>query len=83
MVHHLAEWLTPGGLFLLSVTTGTTLYTVEDTVYACLDLNRSQICESLADAGIDPNTVAQAEMAVDRQEYQGVLLSAGWKRKST
>lgn len=81
MVRRLAEWLAPGGLFLLSVTTGTTQYTVEGNVFACLDLSRAQVCESLVEAGIDPSTAAQAEMAVDREEYHGVLLSAGWKRK--
>jgi hypothetical protein len=65
---------------LLSITTGTTLYTIEGTDYPCLDLTPGQAREALSEAGIDPQRIAQAVMPVDRLEYTGVVLSAGWKR---
>ena len=80
MVRHLAEMLTPGGLYLLSVTTGTTDYTLDGVVFSCLDLKVDQVRESLVEAGIDPQRIAHATMPVEREEYTGVLLSAGWKK---
>jgi SAM-dependent methyltransferase len=80
MVRTLAELLTPKGLFLLSVTYGTTLYTVDGSVFPCLDLNAEHVREALAAAGIDPQRIWQASMPVEGEEYSGVLLSAGWKR---
>jgi len=80
MVRRLADMLTPNGLFLLSVTTGTTDYTLDGAVFPCLDLNVDQMRESLIEAGIDPQRIAHASMPVERQEYTGVLLSAGWKK---
>ncbi len=81
MVHRLAEMLTPGGLFLLSVTTGTTNYTVDGVVFNCLDLQVDQVRESLIEACIDPQRIMHAAMPVEQEEYSGVLLSAGWKRE--
>ena len=80
MVRTLAEMLTPNGLFLLSVSTGTLLYTVDGAVFPCLDLNAEQVRESLVEAGIDPQRVNQASMPVEGEEYDSVLLSAGWKK---
>jgi len=79
MVRHLSGWLTSGGLFLLSITTGTLKYTVEGMVYDCLDLTRDQVGESLVEAGMDPQRIAFAEMPIQGDEYTGVVLSAGWK----
>ena len=80
MVRTLAELLAPNGLFLLSVTTGTTLYTVDGAVFPCLDLTAEEIRESLVEAGIDPQRIYQPSMPVEGEEYSGVLLSAGWKK---
>ena len=79
MVRRLAEMLTSGGLFLLSVTTGTSNYTVDGVVFPCLDLTWEHVSESLIEAGIDPQRRYHAAMPVEREEYSGVLLSAGWK----
>ena len=80
MVCRLAAWLEPGGLFLLSVTTGATSYAVEGTPYPCLDLDAAEVRAALVAAGIDPTRIAQAQMPVAGEEYTGVLLSAGWKQ---
>ncbi|HLF26086.1 MAG TPA: guanitoxin biosynthesis pre-guanitoxin forming N-methyltransferase GntF [Anaerolineae bacterium] len=80
MVTHLADMLTSGGLFLLSITTGTTLYTVDGATFPCLDLTTEQLREALSEAGMDPQRVFQAAMPIEREEYNGVILSAGWKR---
>ena len=80
MVRTLTEMLAPRGLFLLSVTTGTTWYTVDGSVFPCLDLSAEQVRKSLIEAGLDPQRIYQASMPVEGDEYSGVLLSAGWKK---
>ena len=80
MVRTLTEMLAPRGLFLLSVTTGTTWYTVDGSVFPCLDLSAEQVRETLIEAGLDPQRIYQASMPVESEEYSGVLLSAGWKK---
>ncbi|HJW84338.1 MAG TPA: guanitoxin biosynthesis pre-guanitoxin forming N-methyltransferase GntF, partial [Anaerolineae bacterium] len=80
MVRTLAEMLAPRGMFLLSVTTGTTWYTVDGSVFPCLDLSAEQVRESLIEARLDPQRIYQASMPVESEEYSGVLLSAGWKK---
>jgi len=80
MVRHLAGWLAPGGLFLLSTTTGTTRYTVDGTVFACLDLSREEVSRSLIEADMDPARLTHASMPVAGEEYTALHLFAGWKR---
>jgi len=77
MTARLARWLAPGGLFLLSVTTGTTRYTVEGVPFPCLSLDSDQVQAALTAAGLD--RVEQAELPVAGEEYDGVLLSAAWR----
>jgi len=79
MLRSLAGWLTPGGLFLLSITTGTTWYTVDGATFPCLDLTVDQVHASLVEAGMQPGRLAHASMPIEGDEYTGVVLSAGWK----
>jgi len=79
MVRHLSSMLSPGGLFLLSITTGTTRYTVDGTVFACLDLKLGEVRAALVEAGLDSERIAHVNVAVEGDEYTHMLLSAGWK----
>ncbi len=80
MVLRLAEMLTPRGLFLLSITTGTTTYTVDGVVFPCLDLTPEQVCESLVEAGLDPDRIEHITIPVASEEYTAMHHFAGWKR---
>lgn len=80
MVRRLAGWLAPGGLFLLSITTGTLIYTVEETQYPCLDLTQEQLHETFIETGMDPQRISVASMPIEGQEYTGITLSSAWKQ---
>lgn len=80
MLSTLNNMLATGGLFLLSVTTGTTDYTVDHTVFRCLDLSETEVRDALIEAGFATDSITCASMSVQRAEYTGVLLHAAWKK---
>jgi hypothetical protein len=80
MLRTLSAMLADGGLFLLSVTTGTTDYTVDHTVFPCLDLSEAEVQAALIEAGFAAEYIERAAMPVERAEYSGVLLHAAWKK---
>ncbi len=70
----------PGGYLLLSVTTGSTHYTVGDKVFRCVDLTPSEIEQGYRLSGYDPASInINTHRNELKREYSGIIMAVARK----
>jgi hypothetical protein len=80
VIKNVSTLVRPGGYLLLSVTTGSTVYTVGDKVFRCVDLSPSEIERGYQLSGYDPGSIKikthQNEL---KREYSGIIMAIARK----
>jgi hypothetical protein len=80
VIKNVSSLVRPGGYLLLSVTTGSTSYTVGDKVFHCVDLTPTQIEKGYCLSGYDPVSIhIQTHRNELQREYSGIIMAIGRK----
>jgi nicotinamide N-methyltransferase/methyltransferase len=80
VIKNVSTLVRPGGYLLLSVTTGSTLYTVGDKVFRCVDLTPSEIEQGYRLSGYDPGSInINTHRNELKREYSGIIMAIARK----
>jgi hypothetical protein len=80
VIKNVSTLVRPGGYLLLSVTTGSTLYTVGEKVFRCVDLTPSEIEEGYRISGYDPGSIhINTHHNELEREYTGITMAIARK----
>jgi hypothetical protein len=70
--------VSPGGWLLVTVTTGTKIYTVGNTNFRCTDLTEEDFRNGFTQAGYEPETLQiKTHMVEGNREYTGIIAAVG------
>ena len=79
-LRNVSSLVAPGGWLIVSVTTGTSLYTVGANQFHCVSLTQEDMARGYRAAGFAPDSlVIEAYTVVEEREYSGVIVAAGRK----
>ena len=83
VIKNVSTLVRPGGYLLLSVTTGSTHYTVGDKVFRCVDLTPAEIEQGLRLSGYDPGSInINTHRNELQREYTGIIMAIARKLTS-
>ena len=83
VIKNVSTLVRPGGYLLLSVTTGSTRYTVGDKVFSCVDLTPENIEQGYRFSGYDPGSInINTHRNELKREYSGIIMAIARKPRT-
>ena len=80
VIKNVGSLVRPGGYLLLSVTTGSTSYTIGEKVFHCVDLTPTEIEQGYRLAGYDPDSISVSTHRNElKREYSGIIMAMARK----